>query len=339
MIEFLSSKEILSITGISRSTLNNYIRMGILPKPIVRRPDNEKSTIKKIGYFPKDAVLIIHHVNDLKRQGRSMNAISGVLSAAIDQKPPSLAPKTSEKKDSDPKELPLFPGEFKREKHLGKPQEMRAAESPALSPVAVLSVFIQEFDVFRHEIPPDEVSWLIEQIGRHCIETSRRNGGITHFSDGFHLYFRIGTDAACGMAALDSARAIQFHVPTITQKWTSRWSRSFAFRFNMGISLGNEFLHRVHGCSGSVLMIPGIVYKEARALSLLAEEGSLWATRTFILMMESIGGVNFRYGIHRDGRFVDRIFRRIGNFPPENKFFEPIATGPSPGWYAAEVLL
>jgi len=34
----ISSKEILDQTGISRATLNNYIRVGILPRPLVQRP-------------------------------------------------------------------------------------------------------------------------------------------------------------------------------------------------------------------------------------------------------------------------------------------------------------
>jgi hypothetical protein len=31
--DLITSKEILSVTGISRATLNNYIKMGIIPKP------------------------------------------------------------------------------------------------------------------------------------------------------------------------------------------------------------------------------------------------------------------------------------------------------------------
>ena len=32
--DMITSKEIIEQTGISRATLNNYIKMGILPKPI-----------------------------------------------------------------------------------------------------------------------------------------------------------------------------------------------------------------------------------------------------------------------------------------------------------------
>ena len=48
----ITSKEIIEKTGISRATLNNYIKMGLLPKPIVRRPGPEQKGVKQIGYFP-----------------------------------------------------------------------------------------------------------------------------------------------------------------------------------------------------------------------------------------------------------------------------------------------
>ena len=36
---WVTSKEILFKTSISRATLNNYIQAGIIPKPVVKKPD------------------------------------------------------------------------------------------------------------------------------------------------------------------------------------------------------------------------------------------------------------------------------------------------------------
>jgi adenylate cyclase len=71
----VSSKEVLRITGISRATLNNYIKMGILPKPIVRRPRTGLNGVKQIGYFPVDVLDRIETVKRLKREGHSMEDI------------------------------------------------------------------------------------------------------------------------------------------------------------------------------------------------------------------------------------------------------------------------
>jgi len=72
----ITSKEIIEKTGISRATLNNYIKMGILPKPVVRRPGPDLKGIKQIGYFPLSVLDCIEKVNDLKQQGNSMEEIS-----------------------------------------------------------------------------------------------------------------------------------------------------------------------------------------------------------------------------------------------------------------------
>ena len=39
--QFITSKEVLSKTGISRATLNNYIKIGILPRPVVKKADEK----------------------------------------------------------------------------------------------------------------------------------------------------------------------------------------------------------------------------------------------------------------------------------------------------------
>lgn len=72
----LSSKEVLEITGISRATLNNYIKMGIIPGPVVQKPINNMKGIKKIGYFPQAVLERIEMVQSLKREGNSMEDIA-----------------------------------------------------------------------------------------------------------------------------------------------------------------------------------------------------------------------------------------------------------------------
>jgi predicted site-specific integrase-resolvase len=70
--DLITSKEILSVTGISRATLNNYIKMGIIPKPVVRKPIAGMEGVKKIGYFPRIVLDRIKTVKELKGKGHSM---------------------------------------------------------------------------------------------------------------------------------------------------------------------------------------------------------------------------------------------------------------------------
>ena len=82
----ISSKEIFEKTGISRATLNNYIKLGILPRPIVKRAGAAQQGAKKIGFFPEEVLDRIARVKQLKRSGFTMDRIARKLSASIPEK-------------------------------------------------------------------------------------------------------------------------------------------------------------------------------------------------------------------------------------------------------------
>jgi adenylate cyclase len=76
-MDYLSSKDLLEKTGISRATLNNYISLGILPRPVVRVPDLDPGEARRLGYFPAETLHRIEEVQRLKERGMSMAEIAG----------------------------------------------------------------------------------------------------------------------------------------------------------------------------------------------------------------------------------------------------------------------
>jgi len=73
----LSSLEVLQASGISRATLNNYITLGLLPKPVVRNPgDDTRTSARQIGYFPQDAIVRIERIKRMKKEGMTMANIA-----------------------------------------------------------------------------------------------------------------------------------------------------------------------------------------------------------------------------------------------------------------------
>lgn len=74
----ISSKALIDQTGISRATLNNYIQLGILPKPVVQslsaRADEGGARV--LGFFPDDALERVQAVQVLKTQGLSMAQVA-----------------------------------------------------------------------------------------------------------------------------------------------------------------------------------------------------------------------------------------------------------------------
>lgn len=90
----ITSKHLLEQTGISRATLNNYIGLGLVPKPEVKRISPTPGTaITTLGYFPDWVLNQVQQILSLKLQGMSMNAICQRLNSA------SKKPKAINKED------------------------------------------------------------------------------------------------------------------------------------------------------------------------------------------------------------------------------------------------
>jgi adenylate cyclase len=103
----ITSKIILDKTGISRATLNNYIKLGILPKPIVKKGGPELKGVKQIGYFTADVIERINMVKRLKREGRSMAEITRLMNLEILTE---QSPMSSPEKRPEEELLPLSDG-------------------------------------------------------------------------------------------------------------------------------------------------------------------------------------------------------------------------------------
>jgi class 3 adenylate cyclase/DNA-binding transcriptional MerR regulator len=76
----LSSKQLIKRAGISRATLNNYIALGLLPKPVVKATTSDTGDrAPRLGYFPLTSLETITKINELKRTGLAMSEIAEVL--------------------------------------------------------------------------------------------------------------------------------------------------------------------------------------------------------------------------------------------------------------------
>jgi class 3 adenylate cyclase/DNA-binding transcriptional MerR regulator len=85
----ISSKELLDKTGLSRATLNNYIAMGLLPRPFVSAPaQDEDSRARQLGYFPDNAIERVGEIQQMKRDGYSMAEIVSRLASDPARKEP-----------------------------------------------------------------------------------------------------------------------------------------------------------------------------------------------------------------------------------------------------------
>lgn len=76
----LTSSEVMQAANISRATLNNYISMGLLPRPLVKSPEAGASTnARQIGYFSDEVLMRIKRIQQLKKEGYAMAEIASQL--------------------------------------------------------------------------------------------------------------------------------------------------------------------------------------------------------------------------------------------------------------------
>ncbi len=182
----ITSKDILARTNISRATLNNYIRMGILSKPIVQPPMDSIKGPRKIGYFPRESISIIESVKRLKKSGLSMEDIAAKLMGPdhgrSDLK--DRTAKTSRKAVEKPQTLALFPemdlsASPKTEVRITKEKVISpAAALPALLPICVLHAAIEDSVKLSDEMTPEAYCTFMEDVCRTFASICGSYGGI-----------------------------------------------------------------------------------------------------------------------------------------------------------------
>ena len=76
----LTSFEVMQAANISRATLNNYISLGLLPRPLVKNPEPGATTsARQIGYFPQEVLARLERISQLKKEGYAMADIARQL--------------------------------------------------------------------------------------------------------------------------------------------------------------------------------------------------------------------------------------------------------------------
>ena len=76
----LTSFEVMQAANISRATLNNYISLGLLPRPLVKNPEPGAATsARQIGYFPEEVLARLDRISQLKKEGYAMADIAKQL--------------------------------------------------------------------------------------------------------------------------------------------------------------------------------------------------------------------------------------------------------------------
>lgn len=315
-MEWISSLELIEKTNISRATLNNYIKMNILPKPDIRKPSDPRVRAKRLGYFPDFALSTLERIKSLKRDGLTMTKIVDRLGGT-----PSFLPTAAAKKRkigtqaSLFEEIPPEPGE--KSPKSGTPEDYGKV-TPVFRSFCVLAVVLQDSQRIQAELHAEEYFDLVRQVWESTgsvAESCRGLWGSDPWQESMLFYFLKIDDASYLSNAVHCAMALREAMLKLTVEWKLRKGWFNELYLNIGISEGEECLGFMPAHDGRRPAAFGGTLREAIRLAEHAHGGSIWTTKRVIQKMNRKDREKIRYGIrhvHQDREvFVRNSFARF----------------------------
>lgn len=315
-MELISSIELIEITKISRATLNNYIKMNILPKPVIRKPSNPRVRAKRLGYFPDSALSTLEQIKSLKREGLSMKTILDRLGGTSSAPQSTAASRVRMSVQASLFEESL-PEPAKRTPRSGSPSDP-GKDIPDFRPFCVLAALLHDAERIQAELHAEEYFDLVRQLGESAgtaAESSRGLQGSHPWQDKMLFYFLKTADAPYLTNAVLCAMELREAMLKLSVEWKRRKGWFNELRLNVGISEGEDYLGFLPVPTGMCPAAFGGTVREAIGLAERARGGSIWTTKRVIQKMNRKDREKIPYGIrhiHQDREvFVRNSFARF----------------------------
>lgn len=302
--ELMTSKEVIEKAKISRATLNNYIKYGILPKPFVRTPGQREEGPTKIGYFPRWVIEKIREVQVMKRAGKAMDEIARILSQ-------EEAVRKVDRAEVDPSRI-----DASRERDGIQP--VRAHPMHSFFSLCVLAADFQDSSRIKSELPPPEYFELIKRIWQDTGEIFDFYLGIhgKYPGEGFLCYFLKKPGVNYIINALKCAFEVIERVKIISKEWQARKGWCNEINMNMGVDVGMVFLGTIKRAHDFEFVGVGDSITRAVHLSQVTRGGAIFATKDLVNRLDDEEKKSIVYGVGRrhpeKGRvFIEKSFSRI----------------------------
>jgi class 3 adenylate cyclase len=339
---FISSIDLIKRTGLSRATLNNYIKSGILPHPIVRKPNpTDLSKAKRIGYFHESVLRILDDIRQSKEKGLSLERIRKAFSEKSNVSPRRspisgrrIGPIGVRASNRVSEIQELFSLEESRlgiespdmpEKTYGKKQsaEERVFQEHFQQPLpipfafSILAADLQDSIRMCTELPPEEYFHLVHQIWTCANSTFDKYYGIygKHSGNGIVYYFLKHRNSNYLFDAILCALELREKMKHLSDEWKKNTGWCGDLYLNIGINEGYEFFGRLPNAPTREVITLGDTANCTVRLSHFARCGSIWATKNLLNRLDSKERKKIRYGIHRSQQnheiLIENTFSRV----------------------------
>jgi len=195
----ISSIAVLARTGLSRATLNNYIKMGMIPPPIVKKPDDPSVKAKQIGYFPDSVWGIIEKIKLYKKEGRSMKEIGSLLSLKTSNSSKERFPETPNNnvgKFSDKEYPENSQGKILEKESYSDPMNRRETQDIPIPETNDILLTIDELQYPSYLINRKfEIEWINKEAEKIIFGRSIRSIKIAEERNIFRLLIDMGSSS------------------------------------------------------------------------------------------------------------------------------------------------
>lgn len=356
--KYISSVELIKKTGISRATLNNYIKLGIIAKPIIDKPAAEKSKARRIGYFDYAMAERIFEVIAMKEQGHSISEIVDILrnrdAGQTGTGQLELIFNCSTKEEND-KEQPAVHETLQRNIKVGKaekgnigdqyPNEETGTEfksSAEFHHFSVVAAKLKDAIRLSSELPTSEYAQFSEYLWNSACRVVDKYHGVWGNSTENRLIFFFVKGNENSSYIYDSfCAAAELRKLMLENEKIFKEKRIYSeyMHLNMAIVEGYGFLKEISAGRGVAVTDLGSKTMEVESLADFACNGSIWTTKSAIEMLNQKDLRRVRYGVRigteekpekqemTPKRFI-RLIDRIDISHPDNRGFVSIAALP-----------
>lgn len=329
----ISSVDILRKSGFSRATLNNYIKMGILPHPLIKKPDHDSvSKARRLGYFPYSVLNTLNQIIQYKKQGRQLGEIRILLTGKSIQSPddvPSTPPATHAARPDERspgygnESEELFPlngtqtGTLPANQWIERQSRIRFEQGPPnLVLFSVLAARLQNAAKISAELPSEHYISLIRRLWESTVLLSKTYSGIHKklIGNGMVVYFIRDRDSSYLMNTILCALELRETMKEISHEWKMRGAPDSLY-LNIGINEGQESMGTIADAPAEEIVFLGDAVHSARLLAALARSGSVLTTKNLVNRLDEKDRKRIRYGIYRREAnrdiLIENVFSRV----------------------------
>lgn len=194
-------------------------------------------------------------------------------------------------------------------------KHIRRQPNPLKTPYFVVAARLDNASNIRTEMLADDHWRLVNDLYRRCLIRIEQQGGIFggHIENGFYAYFLPHQNLkADPMGVIECTLAIKSQAIELGKQWKVSKNWPGDIDLNICIHYEKEYVGTLPTSTGELLTSFGNGLQVASAVSQLAQQGQIWATKAMINQMPTEQCKKMRFGIMRPADHQQQKFIRNG---------------------------